>query len=179
MSIQGPTATSCSGTLPTRWGSKIAVVEFPERYNGNIRVVMARGAAGHADGPDESGFEGLLSTLAERAQHYRDHGKSAFQALSAKHGRLPAKAFPGRASILLALAGIDEDEIEACYERPASPKIGNYIPGTRIPILSEDRFFADPKAPVLVNFAWHISREIENYLRLNGYRGQIVDLYPA
>ena len=40
-------------------------------------------------------------------------------------------------------------------------KIGHYIPGTRIPILSDDDFNAtDPKPPVLLNLAWHISREI-------------------
>jgi SAM-dependent methyltransferase len=158
---------------------KIAVVEFPERYNGNIRVMMASDAGDQAGRPDESGFEDMLAPLADKASYYRAHARSAFQKLVDEYGPLPAKAFPGRASILIALAGIDETQIAACYERPGSPKIGHYIPGTRIPILDETLFFRNPSAPVLVNFAWHIPREIETYMRRNGYQGRIVELYPA
>lgn len=160
-------------------GCGIVSVSFPERYNGNIRVVMTQAALAHAAGPDESGFEGLLASLSQKADRYRRDARPWLQVLADRHGSLPAKAFPGRASILLALAGINESQIAACYERPGSPKIGHYVPGTRIPIRDEREFFAAPDAPVLVNFAWHIPKEIRTYMQRNGYRGEIVDLYPA
>ena len=53
------------------------------------------------------------------------------------HGKLKAKAFPGRAAILIKLLDLSNNEIEAVYEKPGSPKINNYVPGTKIPIKSD------------------------------------------
>ena len=45
-------------------------------------------------------------------------------------------------------------------------KIGHYIPGTRIPILSDDEFGKRQNKDVpLLNLAWHISGEIYDYMR--------------
>ena len=56
-------------------------------------------------------------------------------------------------------------------------KIGHYLPGTRIPIRSDDELFAlSNKPPVLLNLAWHISDEIRQYLNEHGYHGQVVDI---
>jgi hypothetical protein len=75
------------------------------------------------------------------------------------------------------LLGVDKDSIDAVYEKPGSMKIGHYLPGTRIPIKSDDDFFAQPDKPdVMLNLAWHISGEIQSYLRKNGYQGEIVDI---
>ena len=52
------------------------------------------------------------------------------------------------------------------YERPGSKKIGNYVPSTRIPIRSDEILFKNKKKyKVILNFAWHISNEIKDYLR--------------
>ena len=77
---------------------------------------------------------------------------------------MPAKGFPARASILVNYFGLDETLIEAVYEKSGSPKVNHYVPGTRIPILDEAAFFRNPK-PVLINFAWHIPKEIHGYMR--------------
>ena len=58
-----------------------------------------------------------------------------------KHGKLNAKAFPGRAAILVKLLGLDQNLISAVYEKTGSFKVGHYLPGTRIPILSDDDLF--------------------------------------
>jgi hypothetical protein len=94
-----------------------------------------------------------------------------------RHGKLRAKAFPGRAAILIKLLGLSEDTIVAVYEKPGSMKIGHYVPGTRIPIGSDDELFAlaDQSQPLL-NLAWHISGEIHDYLRARGYAGPIIDI---
>ena len=92
--------------------------------------------------------------------------------------RFPARPFPGRAAILIKLLDIDADSISAVYEKPGSMKIGHYLPGTRIPIKSDDDLFALPeKPPIMLNLAWHISREINEYLRSHGYTGEIVDIF--
>jgi hypothetical protein len=70
------------------------------------------------------------------------------------------------------LLGLTEYEIEAVYEKPGSLKIGHYLPGTRIPIRSDEQLFPRlNKAETLLNLAWHIPNEISNYLAEHGLRG--------
>jgi hypothetical protein len=51
--------------------------------------------------------------------------------------------------------------ISAVHEKPGLPKIGHYVPGTRIPILSDDElsFGAKEQSPPMLNLAWHIKAE--------------------
>ena len=61
-----------------------------------------------------------------------------------------------------------------------SMKVGHCIPGTRIPIVSDDEFGARPsKDAPLLNLAWHISTEINGYMRKQGFDGQIVDIFSV
>ena len=56
-------------------------------------------------------------------------------------------------------------------------KINHYIPGTKIPIKSDDLFIKKiDKIKVILNFAWHISKEIKIYLRKLGYKGRIINI---
>jgi hypothetical protein len=98
-------------------------------------------------------------------------------ALSKIYGKLNGKAFPARAAILVKLLDLDETIIGAVYEKPGSMKIGHYLPGTRIPILSDEEFWtpANIKKPI-VNFAWHISPEVRNYLYGSGFLGEVIDI---
>jgi hypothetical protein len=81
---------------------------------------------------------------------------------------------------LIKLLGLDEEWISAVYEKPGSLKIGHYVPGTRIPIRSDDELFAllDKTQPLL-NLAWHIPGEIRSYLTEHGYTGPIIDILSA
>jgi hypothetical protein len=59
-------------------------------------------------------------------------------------------------------------------------KIGHYLPGTRIPIRSDDDFrAAQASARPLINLAWHIPAEIHAYMRQRGYSGRIIDIVGA
>ena len=93
---------------------------------------------------------------------------------------LRAKAFPGRAAILVKLLGLNQNSIAAVYEKPGSLKIGHYLPGTRIPILSDNDLFelSDQSLPLL-NLAWHIPQEIRLYMAENNYTGEITDILCA
>ena len=93
-----------------------------------------------------------------------------------KNGRLKAKAFPGRAAILVKLLELDENMISAVYEKPGSMKIGHFLPGTKIPILSDDDLFKTDLNEPILNLAWHISEEIKNYLQSKSYTGKIIDI---
>lgn len=152
-------------------------VDFPDRYNGNIRVLLGKTTAPIEPDVVESDFLPAFEGITRYIRNYKLELHDRLQRLVSKHGPLPAKAFPGRASILLNYFEVNEKYLRATYERSASPKVGYYIPGTSIEIRDEAEFFSDNRAPVLVNLAWHISQEIGNYVRAKGYQGEILDIY--
>ncbi|WP_299742009.1 class I SAM-dependent methyltransferase [Devosia sp.] len=165
-------------------GLELLEVEFPKRYGGNIRVFM--GNASHGSGrlgdqqaldAREAEFGSRFATLAQNVANWRANKRQQLDDLVAQHGPLRAKAFPGRAAILVKLLGLDTSIISVVHEKPGSLKIGNYLPGTRIPIRSDDELFAlaDKSAP-LINLAWHIPTEIHGYLIKVGYSGPIIDI---
>jgi SAM-dependent methyltransferase len=166
-------------------GAKIVLCEFPARYGGNIRVMM-QADSGSAPGESsdlavhlarEEAFGAGLVELARRVPLWRDAKRAELEKAVAEHGPLPGKAFPGRAAILVKLLGLDENMVSAVYEKPGSMKLGHYLPGTRIPIRSDEEFDrrANKEAPLL-NLAWHISAEIRNYMRQQGFDGTIIDI---
>ncbi|MDA9499781.1 methyltransferase [Bradyrhizobium sp. CCBAU 11357] len=165
-------------------GLDIVNVEFPARYGGNIRVVLGRAAKSDAVAADiiarENNFQAEFAQLARDVELWKARKGAELKKIIAVHGPVRAKAFPGRAAILVKLLGLTEKEIVAVHEKPGSIKIGHYVPGTRIPIVSDDELFAHgDQAKPLLNLAWHISREIRQYLQDNGYKGPVIDVLSA
>ena len=162
-------------------GMFISKVEFPSRYGGNVRVFLSG-----AWDSEESSF--VRAAMLERERRYGNdlarlpqeialwRARKAAEIKSAvkRYGPLAGKAFPGRAAIPIKLLGLDHTSIKAVYEKPGSGKIGHYIPGTRIPILSDDDFPAEDRRKPLVNMAWRIADEIETYLRGRGFSAEII-----
>jgi hypothetical protein len=109
-------------------------------------------------------------------EKWKSRKKKAIEEYVRNFGKIPAKAFPGRSAILVKLLNIDESLISAIYEKPGSLKIGHYVPGTRIPILSDDELFMQSNQKPILNLAWHISSEIKNYLKLHNYQGEVLDI---
>ena len=58
-----------------------------------------------------------------------------------------------------------------------SYKIGNYIPGTKIPILNENILLKE-KPDFLILFSWHIKNELKKNLRKKGFRGKFIIPLP-
>lgn len=166
-------------------GATIIDAEFPQRYGGNIRVFIAARGETHLTSATrqerdryEAQFAEKFAELQKTAETWRDAKRQSIDALVARHGRLIAKAFPARAAILVTLLGLDETLIEAVYEKPGSMKIGHYVPGTQIPICSDDVLFGSGTLDrPLLNFAWHISAEIRKSMASRGYVGPIIDLF--
>lgn len=163
-------------------GANIVLCEFPARYGGNIRIMMqARANSAPFDLTQhqarEETFEQGLAEMARRIPLWKQAKRDEINQIVAEYGPLPGKAFPGRAAILVKLLNLDENAVSAVYEKPTSMKVGHYLPGTRIPILSDDAFDdrSSKEAPLL-NLAWHISPEIHAYMRKQGFGGTIVDI---
>ena len=167
---------------------QLSGVEFPSRYGGNIRVFLGSdGTSTHVSTVDldalafrESKFFENFSSLQENLKSWQKVKQYFLETQFKKYGKLRAKAFPGRAAILVKLLGLDEHLISAVYEKPGSLKIGHYLPGTRIPICSDEDLFAlSDQAFPLLNLAWHIPQEIRKYLTDRGYTGPVIDILNA
>lgn len=159
--------------------------EFPSRYGGNIRVFL--GAKDFFKSPNKNSENLILNNESYFFENFQMLNKNIATWLKNKsliisklvkeYGPLKAKAFPGRAAILIKMLNLDETSISGVYEKPGSLKIGNFLPGTRIPIYSDDDLFLkeDMSKPI-INLAWHISDEINLYMRNSGYSGPIIDI---
>ncbi len=164
--------------IAQKLGRNIERVEFPERYSGNIRVFMGPGSSASTPTVDERGYISAITDMQEMLANARNTTQNELSKLAGKHGPLPAKAFPARASILVHCLGLDHTIIDATYERSNSPKVGNYIPGTKIEIRDEAEFLKNRLgSPVLINFAWHIQKEIQAYMREMGYTGEVLPIW--
>ena len=157
-------------------------VVFPSRYNGNIRVALfPRNQCINSNSwgeiyERERYFGWHLKEMGKKIRPWCQEKRRVIGELVSRYGRLSAKAFPGRAAILVKMLGLDASLIKATYEKSQSNKINYYIPGTRIPILSDDEFDLSENIVPLLNLAWHISAEIKAYLQGRGYNGPIIDI---
>jgi len=164
-------------------GREVIRVEFPQRYGGNIRVMIGKNGPRNKESASQietylNKEVGLINKFKEMDAFinlWKKDKKTEIDTLRSLHGKLRAKAFPGRAAIIVKLLGLSDAEIECVYEKPGSLKVGNYLPGTRIPIRSDEELFEHTgQIDVLLNLAWHIPVEIEEYLRKNSFTGKIL-----
>lgn len=157
-------------------GLNLMQVEFPSRYGGNIRVHLGHGDRCIIPAIDESKFVDEFSDMIKHIAVWRVKTRRVIDEHVAKFGKFKAKAFPGRAAILIRLLGINEEQISAVYEIKGSFKVGHYVPGTRIPILPEAELFAGDLTQPILNLAWHLPDEVRANLASHGYTGEVIDI---
>jgi len=162
--------------IATSLGLNVTDVQFVSRYGGNIRVYLSLGKPSDLE-VNERHFSQMFTTLGQSVAGWSVAMRRRIDGLSGQFGPLRAKAFPGRAAILIKLLDLDERSIAAVYEIRGSKKVGHYVPSTRIPILPEADLFAlpDQTLPIL-NLAWHIPDEVRANLRSHGYQGEVVNI---
>ena len=102
---------------------------------------------------------------------------SKLQKLKEKNKIIFAIGAPSRATTLVNFVGLNETIIECICEIKGSHKINHYLPGTRIPILSEEIIFKK-KPDYLLLLSWHISKELINNLRKKGFKGKYIIPLP-
>ena len=164
---------------------EILDVDFPSRYGGNIRVYIGDSKKWgsnllHSDLKkillNEDKFGTQFKEMELNIRAWKLKKTKLIADLVTRYGPLPAKAFPGRAAIIIKLLDLDINQIYAVYEKPGSMKIGHYVPGTKIPIKSDLEFFQDLRQTPVINLAWHISKEIATYMQANGFNGNLIDI---
>lgn len=157
-------------------GRCLTKIEFVSRYGGNIRVFISNNPEIEVESVDEDfapGFRRMDASVHEWIACKRYE----INRLVEEYGPLRAKAFPGRAAILVKLLGLTEKHIQAVYEISGSIKVNHFIPGSRIPILPEKELYSKENQflPIL-NLAWHIPREVVQNLKKNGYEGEVLHI---
>ena len=160
---------------------KVIDYSFPKRYGGNIRVFLKKDIKNKQKNfliiNKEKKFRSKFSELKKFIHFWKIKKLKMIKNAYNKFGILNGKAFPGRAAILIKILGINEKIIKNVFEKPNSKKIGHFIPGTRIPIKSDSELIKNiKKIKIIVNFAWHIDKEIKTYLKKFGYIGKIIHI---
>lgn len=155
-------------------GLIITDITFPSRYGGNIRVTMKRSGSS-ADlavyRTQEDSFVYSFTSLQETYNSWKIQAQAALSQIC-EGGLIYGKALPGRAVMLISALGLDESKMPVIFEQPSSPKVGNFVPATKIEILSDEILLShNPRA--LIVWSWHIIEEIVTYLEVLGYRGEI------
>ena len=102
---------------------------------------------------------------------------SILKKLKKKNKKIYGVGAPSRASTLISYVGLDENIIDCVLEIDGSYKIGNYIPGTKIPIISEKKLYKNQPEFVIL-FSWHIAAELKKNLKKNGYKGKFIIPLP-
>ena len=163
--------------------TNIIKTTFPKRYGGNIRVIMVPGIYSQNLGNKyekmrtEEDLYTKFQSLNLFFTSWKNSKRKEILDLVSKYGPIPAKAFPGRAAILIELLKLSRNEIDCVYEKPGSKKIGHYVPGTNIPIVSAKELFELEKKPeVILNLAWHIPDEIKDFLNKNNVHSKIISI---
>ena len=161
-------------------GLKILKVQFPKRYGGNIRVFLGAGKK-NIKKIDNLIFKEkkdiiLLKNLHKYLYKWRINKKKYILKLNSKYGPLRAKAFPGRASILINILKLNKKNIASVHEQNGSPKINHKVPGTNIPILSDKLLKNYHISKPIINLAWHISKEIKNFLKKQNVKNKVFDI---
>lgn len=170
--------------VANRLNSLLELVDFPSRYGGNIRVII-----GPQSEQNSAEIQNILKRETNITQKFVEMRRVIAEWQSTRNellkwarstnGKVYAKAFPGRAAILIHMLGLGNEDIEAIFEQPNSKKIGYYAPGTRIPILSDgDLLKLVPKPRRLLNLAWHIGPEIRTYLSGLDAEIECKDIFP-
>ena len=159
-------------------GMHVEWVEFPKRYGGNIRVFLKPGP--HPGNltymATERDFQSRLIKLGSDVELWRQRKLDEIRDLVRQYGPLFAVAFPARAAILLNTLHADDSLIKAVCEKEGSNKIGYYVPGTNIPILSDKGMAGFMGHDVVLNLAWHIPNEVEARWREKGFHGRFIQI---
>ncbi len=169
-------------------GGEVISASFPKRYGGNIRVCIGnfRGKSRQQKQdlsksvlPDEDNFPSQLVLMQKLVDAWRKETAFELSRLRNEGLAMCGKGYPGRASILINLLELTGENHPKIYEKPESLKLGHYVPGTRIEIVSDELWMSGQDSPpAILIWGWHIVDEIAAYLRHHGYKGRIFTPLP-
>jgi SAM-dependent methyltransferase len=168
-------------TISKILGIKIQKIEFPKRYGGNIRVYMSNNHKKEFNTNEllkkEQKFIKNFKDLRDKIDIWKKNKSSVINDLIKNKYTIYGKAFPGRASILINLLKLDSNKLKCIFEQNNSPKNFHFVPGTKIPILPDKNIYKIlNKKSIIINFSWHISKEIKKYLQKMKIKNKVINI---
>jgi SAM-dependent methyltransferase len=174
-------------TLFELHGLEIFHVKRIPTHGGSVRVYTGRlgkraiqsSVAEHLAAEHDAGITdgSALETFAARVVE----SKLALHALLSPIKRAGERVYgigaPSRASTLINYVGLDDGIIDCVVEVSSSHKLDKYIPGTRIPVLDEQKLI-DHQPEYALLLSWHIADELMAILRKKGYQGKFIQPLP-
>jgi hypothetical protein len=156
-------------------------------HGGSIRVFAAASGSFPIDDSVAAGLSAERTAGLDGASALQDFRREVMQskldlmALLANLKRQGARIFgvgaPSRASTLVTYVGLDESVLDCVVEVRASHKLNKYMPGTRIPVLDEEKLYREQPDYALL-LSWHIADELRANLQKRGYRGRFIVPLP-
>jgi hypothetical protein len=153
-------------------------------HGGSIRVYAARkGRARPRDTvasmlADEAARMGpLLDGFRARVVRAKLGLLALLGEVKARGARVYGVGAPSRAATLVNYVGLDDGILDCVLEIKGSHKIGKVMPGTLVPVLDEERLFADQPEYALL-LSWHLADELVPKLRARGFRGGFIVPLP-
>lgn len=153
-------------------------------HGGSIRIYAARQGEHAVDAtvPALLAEEAPQITSAELHSFSAEAAKSKLALLALlrdvkRQGRIYAIGAAPRSCTLIHYVGLDSTILDCVLELPGSPKIGNYLPGTVIPIFEESKLFEDEPEYVLL-LTWHVAQDLIPKIKARGFQGQFIVPLP-
>jgi hypothetical protein len=108
------------------------------------------------------------------AAYSRAHLRSMISSVRAGGARVVGISSTARASTVISYCGLTEADLDCVYEVPGSDKIDKYMPGTRIPVRSEDEGLFNDSPEYALLFSHHLRDFLVPMLRQKHYQGSII-----
>lgn len=170
-------------TLFDYYGFTVTDVERIENYAGSIRVFAVKGNQEPVSPAVSELLEIETKMGLDDVQVYEHFVEKVYKArldllslvlsVKAEGGAVVGIGCPGRSSTLINYTGIDTHLMPYIAEQSTSLKLGLYLPGRHIPIVDEQRMFAEqPEYAVMLS--WHYAEPIIRKLRERGLQSRIV-----
>jgi hypothetical protein len=165
--------------IAERLNCNIVRLQFPKRYGGNIRVFLSRKKFPSTinEFSNENNFLDSFTNLQKVYDNWKSDSKIQLEKLLS-NSILLGKSCPARSVMLFSSLELDSSMMPFVYEQPSSAKLGFYVPGTSIEVVSDDLFPRGSEIPLIL-WSWHIAYEVLPYLRKNlDFKGEVWSPLP-
>lgn len=169
------------------YGMEVFDVSRASRYGGNIRAYAGWKGA-HPISPrvaellaleEEKGLfdPEVWAAWRTRVDENRTKVMQLIYQAKADGKRVVAASCPGRGAVLMNYYGIDTNLIPYIAEIPTGLKIGKYLPGSHIPVVSNEILHEEQPDYIMV-LAWHYSDYIIENFKKAGITGKFIVPLP-
>ena len=144
-----------------KYGMKIIKVKKINTHGGSIRVYATKNKKYSVDKTvnkaliEEKNFiKKNIKLFCNKVFESKINLLNILRQIRNKNNNIYAVGAPSRATTLVNYVGITKDIVDCICEVKGSHKINHYLPGTRIPIVSEEKIFKKTKIFVIVILAY-------------------------